>query len=662
MLFTFVSLYDILTAVKHIAPLSDLFFRGMEERDLGNSYKICFLGYKKLGEMAQQVIEHLNYSDTTIILKECAIDTLAQAVNEGLSEGCQVFVAGSANAEEFKRRFYEHLIELHVDMSDYLFSLQHAKDQGAERIAITVHRKSRRVDFDVLQQLTGIPIQPIYYESETELEYNLSHADCDCVIGASLTDEVAGRLGIKSILIYEGEYTIRSSIDRARNLAAELQSASRKEAVTSAIIRNTPAGIIVTDENGRITIFNNQAKKLTGLQDQKLRGQFLSDVIPALSYAVFYKKGQSQLDHKHLFDGAMVRCIQTRLLQGDQQIGMLTTLQADNSRRKKTDNTREFSAKHHWKDIIGTSGAVKRIQAEGKNLAELEDPIALIGESGTGKGFFAQCIHNSSPRAGEPYITINAATIAAQDAARVLFGSDNDGKPHMGLLELAGSGTVVLRGLGEASEAFLSCLQQVMMHHSFFNVGGVTAIPFNARLLTLVTPEETTKIPRALWERLSVFSLNIPPLRERQEDIMSLFRFFLLRETSLTFPQNQRDLEEILRFYSWPANLVSLATVCKRYMYYYQQAMNPSPSARQQILIHAIGEDALLQDIYQRYPALKDATNSPPEDVLQGVAVMKRILKYNNSTVADKLGLGRTTLWRMQKNAGISETSGEKTP
>ena len=159
-----------------------------------------------------------------------------------------------------------------------------------------------------------------------------------------------------------------------------------------------------------------------------------------------------------------------------------------------------------------------------------------------------------------------------------------------------------------------------------------------------------------------MFSLNIPSLRERQEDIMSLFRFFLLRETSLTFPQNQRDLEEILRFYSWPANLVSLATVCKRYMYYYQQTMNPSPSARQQILIHAIGEDALLQDIYQRYPALKDATNSPPEDVLQGVAVMKRILKYNNSTVADKLGLGRTTLWRMQKNAGISETSGEKTP
>ena len=124
---------------------------------MSDTYKICFLGYKKLGELAHQVIEHLNYSDTTIILKECSIETLVQAVNEAISEGCQVFVAGSANAEEFKRRFYEHLIELHIDMSDYLYCLQRAKELGAKKIAVTVHRKSRKVDFDVLQSLTKIP-------------------------------------------------------------------------------------------------------------------------------------------------------------------------------------------------------------------------------------------------------------------------------------------------------------------------------------------------------------------------------------------------------------------------------------------------------------------------------------------------------------------------
>lgn len=636
------------------------FFRNMGGNGLSDTYKICFLGYKKLGELAHQVIEHLNYSDTTIILKECSIETLVQAVNEAISEGCQVFVAGSANAEEFKRRFYEHLIELHIDMSDYLYCLQRAKELGAEKIAVTVHRKSRKVDFDVLQSLTKIPIHTIYYQSETELEYNLSHTDCDCVIGAALANEIAERLGLKGILIYEGEYTIRSSIDQARNLAAELQSASRKESITNAIIRNVPAGIIITDENGRITTFNKQAKKLTGFQEQKLRGQFLSDVIPSLSYAAFYKSGQIQSDRKHLFDGAMVRCIQTRLLQGDQQIGMLTTLQADNSRRKKMDSTREFFAHHQWKDVLGTSSVIRRVVAEGKTLAEMEDPVALIGENGTGKSFFAQCIHNGSPRAKKPYIVINAGTIAQQDAARVLFGSDDGAKPRMGLFELAGGGTIALQGLGDASEAFFSCLRQVLLQHSYFAVGGVTTIPFSARLLALVTPEERRRIPRDLWDQLSVFSLNLPLLKDRQEDVSTLFRFFLLRESILMPPRTQKELEEILSFYSWPANLISLSAVSKRYILLYQQAMNPSPSAKQQILIRAIGEDELLSDIYRQYPALTDAANSPPEEVLAGVAAMKRILKYNNSVIADKLGLGRTTLWRIQKKAGVSD-AGEDT-
>ena len=173
-------------------------------------------------------------------------------------------------------------------------------------------------------------------------------------------------------------------------------------------------------------------------------------------------------------------------------------------------------------------------------------------------------------------------------------------------------------------------------------------------------PEERRRIPRDLWDQLSVFSLNLPLLKDRQEDVSTLFRFFLLRESILMPPRTQKELEEILSFYSWPANLISLSAVSKRYILLYQQAMNPSPSAKQQILIRAIGEDELLSDIYRQYPALTDAANSPPEEVLAGVAAMKRILKYNNSVIADKLGLGRTTLWRIQKKAGVSD-AGEDT-
>lgn len=136
----------------------------MEGIGVGERYKICFLGYKKLGEMAHRVIAGLEYEDTVILEKECTPVTMEQAVSEARNEGCQVFIAGSANAAEFKRRFYEHLIELHIDLADYLLSLKRAREQGAERVAIVVHRQSRKLDVGLLQGLTDMPLQLVYYE------------------------------------------------------------------------------------------------------------------------------------------------------------------------------------------------------------------------------------------------------------------------------------------------------------------------------------------------------------------------------------------------------------------------------------------------------------------------------------------------------------------
>lgn len=590
---------------------------------LGNSYKICFLGYRKLREMAQQVIDKLNYQDTTVVMKECAIETLEQVVNEADSEGCQVFVAGSANAEEFKQRFSEHLVELHIDMSDYVYCLCRARDMGARRVGVTIYRKSRQMNFEALQELAGIPIEPIYFESEPELTYLLEHTSCDCVIGASLTVEVAERLGLPCILIYDGEYTIRTSIERARVLAAELQASSRKEAITDALVRDVPAGIIITDENDRITTFNQQAKALVGLQGRKLRGLELGELVPPLSYNTFYKSGQIKTDHIHLLNGTMVRCVQTQLQQGNRQVGMLITMLPDSSRRKKTADTQKFVARHQWKDLVGDSVAITQAMTAGKQLAQTEEHIMILGESGTGKSFFAQCIHQSSPHASEPFVVINA-TVVGQDASRTLFGSEEGANDHAGLFELAGNGTIVLQGLGGASESFFACLRQVLVYHSFFSVGGTTLKVFQARIITLLEPEEAGTVSlrgqKELW----------------------------------------KELDELLRFYAWPTNLITLSAVVKRYVYLYRQAMNPSPGVKRQLLIKAIGEDELLEQLRQEYPALQDPAGSTPEAIVEGVAEMKRLLKYNDNTIADKLGFGRTTLWRMQKKSGAAKAKKEE--
>ena len=616
---------------------------------MDSKYKICFLGYGKLSELARNVINKLNYPDTTVILKDCAIDTLKQTVLDCSTEGIQVFVAGSANAEEFKRNFSEHLIELQIDMSDYLFCIRQAQELDAHRIAVTIHRKSQQMDLDLLQQLTNMPIVPIYYESEAELEYHMLRMNCDCIIGAALACELANKLGIKSILIYEGEYAIHHSIDRARNLAAELQSATRKEVITNSILRNSPTGIIVTDADDRITSFNPQAKKMTGFQDQRLRGKILSELIPQLSYEVLAKSGLEQFEHRHLLNGTMIRCIQTQLMQGDQRIGVLTTLQIDNSHKKKSDPAQSYTAQHRWKDLIGNSLIMKSVISECKALEQTDANITIIGASGTGKNAVAQCIHNGSQRSAEPYIIINAA-ILGNNAPDALMGNDSEVNRHVGFFELAGNGTIVLEGLANASQSFYACLQQVLIHHSFFSTNGTVLKQFNARIITLLDPDDYASLPYTIKELLSPFTIKLPLLRERNEDIPELFRFFLARESNLKIPVRQADFDELLCFYSWPSNLLSLYSVCKRYAFWQQQTMNNSQNARQQTLIHAIGEDELLSDIFLHYPSLKHAADCSQAELNDGIAAMKKYLKYNNSVVADKLGLGRTTLWRMTRD------------
>ena len=94
-----------------------------------------------------------------------------------------------------------------------------------------------------------------------------------------------------------------------------------------------------------------------------------------------------------------------------------------------------------------------------------------------------------------------------KDASRTLFGSEEGANDHAGLFELAGNGTIVLQGLGGASESFFACLRQVLVYHSFFSVGGTTLKVFQARIITLLEPEEAGRFPGSCAEMLSVFSL-----------------------------------------------------------------------------------------------------------------------------------------------------------
>ena len=616
-------------------------------------YRICFLGYRSLSSLARTALETLNLPDTDVKIEDCHVETLQSVVDRAILEGYEIFIAGSANAAEFRRHYHARLVEIHLRPVDYLIAIRKALSLG-NRPVIALYRYGRPVDLPLLSSLSGIPLETIPYEDSAELQEGILHTAGDVIIGASHAIELASELGRKSVLLYPGEDSIKSSIRRARSLAAELEQEIQRTRTIQTILSDAPIGLIVSDPEGNITLFNRAARNYAQLGSLKVLGKKLREILPSVAPEAFLESGEKEMDTRKLVNDVMLRCVHVRIQDNATPLGVLTTLYPDNLRRRKEDNPqKQFRARASWKDVISTAPCISSLVENARSAADSGLPLLIAGEAGTGKSFYSQCIHNGSSRSKAPYIQINTVSIPDQECARILFGSEDSGGIRPGLLELAGKGTVVLQNLPLASKTVQRCLFQAVSEQSFLRLGGTDLVPFSARIITILdTPDSEQDIFPPLRHSVSVLSITVPPLRERREDILPLFSFLASQdETNIIRPRTLKNSEELLRYYSWPGNLTELASVCRRYAYLLSKSINPTANTRHLLLLQAIGEEHVFEEILKNHPALLDAAKSPAEEVLAGLEEIKRLLKYNNDTIAKKLSLGRTTLWRITKGA-----------
>ena len=616
-------------------------------------YKICILCYGKLADTALQTISTLSYDDTSVLLYNCNVETLPQSVERAISEGCEVFVAGFANAAEFRRHSRAHLVELQFRVVDYLLAIKRALRVGT-RPVLALYRFGRPVDVTLLEELAGVQLETLTYEDSADLQERIQKCRGDVIVGASHAYSIAVELGKKSVLLSVSEDSIRSALNRARTMCIEHYQELKRNRAVQALVQNAPFGLILCDSSGHISMANDTARKHAGLGDAGLRGQLADELLPSVGLAEFLHSGERQSSNKRLINGAMMWCVQTRLEHKGNSLGVLITLYPDNSRPKKSGDTDMCVFKTHitWKDAIGDSPAMTAFIKQADETAGSAYPLVIHGEAGTGRNFFAQCVHNASARSKQPYVPLNASVIPDDEAARVLFGSEGPAGIRQGLLELAGAGTIVLKNLPQASQAVQHCLLQALTDGSFFRLGGKSPVIFKARVITILNDKDHSDgILPELRHNLSVLTLSVPSLREHREDIPALFHSFTRRELASAPRKLSSDAQKLLRFYSWPGNLLELTAVCRRYAWLLTRDTNLSPAALYLRIIEAIGENNLFSEITARHPALKDPAHAEPEAVQEGIELIKKILKYTNSEIAEKLSLSRTTLWRLKNKA-----------
>ncbi|MGA9820313.1 MAG: sigma 54-interacting transcriptional regulator [Desulfobaccales bacterium] len=239
--------------------------------------------------------------------------------------------------------------------------------------------------------------------------------------------------------------------------------------------------------------------------------------------------------------------------------------------REEIDRTSMFE------EIVGASPALKAVLARVAKVAPTDSTILITGETGTGKELVARSIHKRSPRSSRAFVSVNCAAIPTPLMASELFGHEKGAftgahQRRLGRFELAEGGTIFLDEIGELPTETQIALLRVLQDQEFERLGGNKPIRANVRVITATNRDLQAAIKAGsfrsdLFYRLNVFPIEIPPLRERKEDIPMLVEYFIDRYASKVGKKIRsvsRKSLDLLQSYPWPGNIRELQNVVER--------------------------------------------------------------------------------------------------
>ncbi|HEY0727170.1 MAG TPA: sigma-54 dependent transcriptional regulator, partial [Pyrinomonadaceae bacterium] len=248
--------------------------------------------------------------------------------------------------------------------------------------------------------------------------------------------------------------------------------------------------------------------------------------------------------------------------------------------RLRTENVllrEEWSRRYGFPRIIGESEVVKRAVAETQRVAQTEATVLLLGESGTGKELFARAVHHLSPRRDKAFVAINCAAIPETLIENELFGHERGAftgatDRRQGKFELAAGGTVFLDEIGELPLGVQGKLLRAIEEKMIDRIGGRAPVSVDVRVVAATNKDLKTAVDNGqfrgdLFFRLAVFPIEIPPLRDRDDDVTLLARHFAAeigRELRGREAQLSDEAAAALKRHGWPGNVRELENAIER--------------------------------------------------------------------------------------------------
>ena len=614
--------------------------------------------YLQCKELADKVFA--GFDDRSISLK--VVYAVGVKFIDSLQVDCDAIIARGATASALRLKFpHIPVVDLPVTGYDVIHAVHECGQRFQARKIAVMGSDSMIYDVQRVSSVLDVQLECFRVLQEEEAEQGIEIAlqqGFDAVISGAMAVEIACRRGLNAVLIESGQEAIVSAVREAVRTA---QVAKHNQAVTGrikAIMDYAYEGVVAVDENGNITVFNKTAAEITGIPAESALDRHIRSVLPETGLLRVLETGEAELGELQKLNGIMVAKNRIPVKIKDKVVGAVATfqkvseLQQLESQIRKKIHPKGLNAKYSFGDIIGHSAAIRETVERTRKFSKVDSNVLLIGETGTGKEILAQSCHNSSNRRRGPFVAVNCAALPENLLESELFGyvegaftgAARGGKP--GLFELAHQGTIFLDEVSEIPLKLQGRLLRVLQEREIMRLGDDRIIPVDVRVISATNRDlknlaAENGFRRDLLYRIDVLHIQVPPLRERCDDIPLLLEYFFALYNR-KFGKNIRKVapvaRELLTQYEWPGNVRELRNVCEQ-LAVLTEGNEIEPDEVVRVIGRPLPDLEFGRNIRVVKPAIAMIDSAKIHQVLAAA-------EGNKTKAAELLGISRTTLWR----------------
>ncbi|EGO61812.1 sigma-54-dependent Fis family transcriptional regulator [Acetonema longum] len=384
-------------------------------------------------------------------------------------------------------------------------------------------------------------------------------------------------------------------ITELENVAAQLEAVQGLKSTLESALESIFEGVVVVDRNGYITMFNRAYCEFLDVDAKEVIGKHVTEVIDNTRMHIVARSEKSEVAEMQQIRGSNAVVTRIPIMKDGETVGAVGKVLFEDIKDLKM-LSKKFShlqseleyykeelrkvqgGNYTLENIIGTSEKIEWLKSIALKAARGTSTVLVLGESGTGKELFAHAIHNASLRRHAPFIKVNCAAVPENLLESELFGYEEGaftgarkgGKP--GKFELANGGTIFLDEIGDMTLGMQAKLLRVLQEREIERVGGTKSVKIDLRVIAATNRDLEAMIEKGefrqdLYYRLNVITLQIPPLRERSEDILLLSKALLAKikmQLKCEVEGIAADAMDLLLQYQWPGNIRELENALER--------------------------------------------------------------------------------------------------